>query len=243
MSYPEHPSDPYSQPAPPAPVEPAPSTQFPSTQMPAPTPQMPAPTAQIPAPAAPVDPAAPAAPAYGAAYQPGQAPVSPPAYPVASGLPYPTSSMPATGAPYAAYPAGPAAPAAKPGRLAVILLSVLSGLLVLALIGMTTLFFVNAGNAKKKQDSLTAQLADRDKELADTKSQLQAKVADLSKLQQDLDGSKAATAEQTKEKEAVAKCLNLIYSALGARTASEFSKKMKAAEKPCDEADKYVDNF
>jgi Skp family chaperone for outer membrane proteins len=175
-----------------------------------------------------------------AAYQPGQAPVSGPAYPVASSVPYPTSAMPTTG--YSAYPPAPVK-TAKPGRLAVILLSVLSGLLVLALVGVTTLFFVNAGNARKKQDALTSQLADRDKQLTDLQKQLETKAADLTKLQQDLDGSKAATAEQTKEKEAVAKCLDLIYDVLAASTVSEFNKRLKAADKPCDEADKYVDSF
>ncbi|NUR94787.1 MAG: hypothetical protein HOV67_05945, partial [Kribbellaceae bacterium] len=187
-------------------------------------PAQPAPTAQYPAQPAP-------------AAQPAAQP-----YPVASAVPYPTSSMPASGVGYQAYPPVPAAPA-KPKRLGVILLSVLSGVLALALIGVTTLYFVSAGDAKKKQDSLSAQLTDRNKELTDTKAQLEAKAADLTKAQQDLEGSKAATAEQTKEKEAVAKCLNLILSALSARTVSDFNKKVKAAEKPCDEADKYVDNF
>jgi hypothetical protein len=108
---------------------------------------------------------------------------------------------------------------------------------------MTTLFVVSAGDAKKKEDSLSAQLAQRDKELTDSKAQLESKVADLAKVQQDLDGSKAATAEQTRQKEAVGKCLNLLYKALAARTVSAFNKAIKAAEKPCDEADKYVDSF
>jgi Skp family chaperone for outer membrane proteins len=256
MSHPESPSDSYPSPSPYASsnpyAQPAEAAAPVPAEQPAPSESTaaPEPTAVLPAPAAPTAPlpeypAGPAAPAYqagpaypaGPAYQAGQAPVSGPAYPVASGVPYPTSSFPATGVP-AAQPAP-----AKRGRTAVILLSTLSGLLVLGLIGMTTLFVVSAGQAKKKEDTLTAQLNAANRELSNTKLDLQAKASDLSKLQQDLDGSKAATAEQAKEKEAVGKCLDLIYKVLSARTLSDFNKRLKAADKPCDEADKYVDSF
>ncbi|MCP2324713.1 hypothetical protein HDA40_003220 [Hamadaea flava] len=257
---PVQPAQPVAPVVPPQPVAPAAENTMPLSPWTPPSqpaqPAYPAPApAQQPTAAYPPvqqPPAAPAQPAYAQttaqpAYQPGGATVPPaqptvagnpptgyptsavPAQPV-SGAAYPTSAYPATGAPYSAVPAGPPGPKKGP---AVLILSILVGVLVLALGTVTTLYLVKASDASKQEKAAATQAATDAKDLADLKAQLTTTKGEAEKLKQDLEGAKNANAEKLK---LLTACVDAVDKMMTSTTQAAFNKAFPAMRAACEAA-------
>ncbi|NUO60593.1 MAG: hypothetical protein HOV78_28335 [Hamadaea sp.] len=153
-----------------------------------------------------------------------------PAQPVSAGPAYPTSGYPAAGAPYSAVPAGPAAPKKGP---AVLVLSILVGVLVLALGTVTTLYLVKASDASKQEKAAAAQAATDAKNLEDVKAQLTTTKAEAEKLKQDLEGAKNANAEKLK---LLSACVDAVDKMMSSTTQAAFNKAFPAMRAACEAA-------
>lgn len=173
------------------------------------------------------------------AYVPGQAPGggygapvgAAPGYAPVSAVPgyAPVSAVPGYGYPVSAMPYGaPQAPFAQPkkSKAGVIVLSIITALLVLATGGVSTLYFVEKSE-RTASDKVVAEqkatLAGQKTELEDLKAKVQAGKDELTKVNQELTGTKNNAA-------ALQKCLD----ALDAFFSNPTSAKGKAVDKACE---------
>ncbi|GIF67155.1 hypothetical protein Ais01nite_51900 [Asanoa ishikariensis] len=253
---PEPPTVPFSA-TPPA-TPPTSPYAAPTAPYAAPTPPYAAPAAPYtaPAPAPYAAPAQPTASPYAAPAtpQPYAAPApdgsQPPASPYAVPAVPPVSGQPAYGHPYTDQPLSappygmPAvATARKPRRTAVIVLSILAGLLFISSGVLGGMFVVQRGETDRGNVEIAAQNADltaKAKKIEELQTNLDSVNSANILQQQELDGSKNDRNEQERQKKVVSKCLDLLLEAFAADTESQFDKKIRAAEKTCDEADKYM---
>jgi hypothetical protein len=216
--------------APPAPVQP-PAVQPPAVQ----------PTAAYP----PVQPAQPAYPqtaypqtAAQPAYQgqpavpsapPSSYPTSSvPGQPVTSAVPYPTSAYPATGMPLMTETAP------KKKGPAVLILSIVVGLLVVALGAVTTLYVVKANDATKKEKAAATQAAADAKTVADLKAQVETVKAEAEKAKQDAEGARNANAEKIKLLNA---CVDAVKKMMAATSETAVRKALTDVVVTCQAAD------
>ncbi len=182
----------------------------------------------------------PAAPPYGGPVSGG--PVN---QPVSGALPgQPLSGPPGYAVPYG-YPPQPPAGARK--SRAALVLAIVAGLLFVAGGLMTGLFIAKSGELTKTESALTSQIADRDSKIEANGSEidrlqreLQTAKDKVKDVEQSLAGTQNARDEQERQKEVIVKCLNLFSDAMTATSKAAFDKAIKAAEKACDEADKYL---
>ncbi len=248
------PPSPYAGPTPPsAPYgAPTPPNAAPTPTYAAPTPTYAAPAAPYTAPTAPTAspyaaPAAPAAaPPYGTLPADGTAqtasPYAVPGVPPVSGQPaygYPYADQPLSGPPYGVPPT--AAP--KPRRTAVIVLSIATALLFVASGVLGGMFVVQRGQTDDGNVRIAALQADvtaKTKKLEELQANLDSVNSANILKQQELDGSKNDRNEQERQKKVIGKCLDLLLEVFAADTESEFDKKIRGAEKTCDEADSYM---
>ena len=195
------------------------------------------------------EPGYPSAPGYApAATGPGDTAIQP-AYPGSSmsAPPYgtPMSAPPGSGMSYGTAPA--AAPSGGGKGRAVLVLSIVAGLLFVLGGLMTGLFVAKSGELDKTERNLTAQVADRDgritandKEIERLKRDLQTANDKIKAIEQDLTGTKNDRDEQERQKQVIAKCLDLFAKAMASTTSAAFEKAIKEADKACTEAEKYL---
>lgn len=188
----------------------------------------------------------PAQPAPGAYHDPNFPASAPPV----SGTPY-------SGVPYTAQPSGPpltAQPAAGPAPVppsggrgpATVIFAALSVVLLLVAAVLGVLYGTTSGDYDDEKKTVAA----RDAELAGLRSDLEKTKADLQKTQADLATSdralKAAqgdTDELKRQKEVIARCINLLIEAgraSGAGDQATAAAKDAEADKVCAEAFKYL---
>jgi Tfp pilus assembly protein PilN len=145
-------------------------------------------------------------------------------------------------------PYGTPTPGAGRGKgQQVLVLAIVAGLLF-ALGGvMTGLYVAKSSEASRNKLELTAQLADRDgkvdantKEIERLKADLQTANDKVKTVEQDLTGTQNARDEQARQKQVIAKCLDLLTRALAAPNRAAFDKLAKEADKACTEANKYL---
>jgi flagellar basal body-associated protein FliL len=212
--------------------------------MPSATPAFPA---GQPAPAYPVS-AAPASavpggqPAYPVSAVPGQPAAAYPAavYPPAA---YPVSAVPGAGPEYgglpvSALPYGYPQMAQKPKKTGIIVLSIVTGLLVLATGTLSALFFVESTERKSADKLVAEQKAAIEAETTrakDLDTQLQGSKAEVQKLTQEIAGAKSKTEDVTKEKEALAAC----FRAMEQYFISQSKANQTALQTACNEAERY----
>jgi flagellar basal body-associated protein FliL len=148
-----------------------------------------------------------------------------------------TSAFPVTGVPVSGYPMMPVA-APKKKRTGTIILAVATIVLGLATAGFGTMYFLEASahdKADKKISEQTALLADADKKLKETESNLSTSKEENAKLNQDLTGAKNKTDEVTKARDALAACM----AASDAYVANKNSSTARDVIVKCAEAEKY----
>ena len=166
------------------------------------------------------------APVSAPGYAPGYAPVSAvPGYGPVSAVPY-------------GMPGYPMEAPKKKGRVGIIVLSVLTGLLTLGAAGMTTLYFVEKSErtaADKKVSEQAAAITTEQGKVKDLEGKWAQTKSEVAKLTQEIEGAKSKTADVTKEKEALAACFRAIENYAVAQT----SANRQAADAACDEASKY----
>jgi hypothetical protein len=163
----------------------------------------------------------------------------------------PTSAMPVSGNPISGPPTSvppqygmaQTPPPAGPKRSPVV--PILAGVaaLLLLLAGVMTGLFVARNNAlaaaNRTIKAREATIADRDKELKQLKTDLEAKSAALDKAQQDLRGTQNESDKNKHDKQVVSTCLQLLLDALDAANRNDkatFEKKLNDMNKPCAEA-------
>jgi len=144
-----------------------------------------------------------------------------------------------SGMPYGG-PVPPAAP--KPRRGGLIALAVIAALLFVTGGVLGGLLVGQTGETDRARDEVAAQKVTLDAnstEIEKLKSDLDAANDKVAAIQQELDGSKNDRDEQERQKQVVGKCLDQILEAFAATSESQLTSRLKAAEKTCDEADRY----
>ncbi len=134
-----------------------------------------------------------------------------------------------------AYPP-PATP--KRGRAGMIVLSLATGVLVLATAALGVLFFLEAdarADTQAQLDQKTSALSAEQTKTKDLDTQLQTSKETVAKLNQDLTGAKAKTDEVTVARDALAAC----FQAIETYARSKTSANAKAADEKCAEAAKH----
>jgi flagellar basal body-associated protein FliL len=174
-------------------------------------------------------------PAYGTPPipgQPGQPVSSQPAY----GLPY--TEQPLSAPPYGMAPAQPP----KPRRTGLIALAIVAALLFASGGVLGGLLVAQRGETDRARTEIAAQkqkIAEHETEIDNLKVNLDSVNSKNLLTQQELDGSKNDRAEQERQKKVVAKCLDLLLDVFASTSQSQIEKRLKAADKTCDEADRY----
>ncbi|HEV7711629.1 MAG TPA: hypothetical protein VGP16_25810 [Asanoa sp.] len=174
-------------------------------------------------------------PAYGTPPvpgQPGQPVSSQPAY----GLPY--TEQPLSAPPYGMAPAQPS----KPRRTGLIALAIVAALLFASGGVLGGLLVAQRGETDRARTEIAAQkqkIAEHETEIDKLKVNLDSVNSKNLLTEQELDGSKNDRAEQERQKKVVAKCLDLLLDVFASTSQSQVEKRLKAADKTCDEADRY----
>jgi flagellar basal body-associated protein FliL len=126
----------------------------------------------------------------------------------------------------------------KKGRVGIIVLSILTGLLTLGAAGMTTLYFVEKSErtaADKKVGEQAATIAAEQSKVKDLEGKWALTKSEVAKLTQEVEGAKSKTADVTKEREALAAC----FRAIETYASSQTNANRVAANAACDEASTY----
>ncbi|GIF73106.1 hypothetical protein [Asanoa siamensis] len=237
---PSTPASPYAAPSTPASPYPAPTT--PAAPYAAPTTPQPY-GAPAPQPASPYTaPATPTAQPYPATPADQPTAANPYAVPPVSGqpvygAPYPDQPLSAT--PYSVPPMAPP----KQRRTAVLVLSIVTAFLFIASGLLGGLLVAQRGETSRANTEIAAQrdeITAKTKKLDEMEANLNAVNSENLLKGQELEGSKNDRNEQERQKKVVAKCLDLLMDAFSADTESQFDKRIAAAEKTCDEADRYM---
>lgn len=201
----------------------------------------------------PVPPAATGQPTAGqpSAGQPtAESPASQPEYLMAMEAPDPTPTAPSQpGAPPASYPV-PGAPAPRRGRMALVLVSIVAGLAVVASGVLATLLVVTAADLGDTRDRLAAVEAELAEERTDhqqsvdrLESDLQRSQDDLAAAEQELDGAENMVDLLRSEQSVIRQCValnNEVVDAIITGDEAAFNAVIDEAEEVCEEADEIL---
>ena len=190
---------------------------------------------------------------YGATAPAGQPPAGTPGYgaPQAPShtMPMPALSQPQSSPPYGAPESAPpyGAPAApgKKGPWVPVLAGTTALFLVISIVFLG--LWISTGNDLEAANATISDqkdtISDRDKTIADNKTAIDDKDKKISSLQDDLKRSKKSSKDLADEKETIAKCLRLVAAWIQANRSGDqerIAKAAKAAQKPCEEADRVM---